>query len=202
MQAARGAGLEWGLAEESGRTAYWLAAHGFPLLFSAVLTARDIFDVVDDDELRCGTLTPKNSDKVLCPLVTGTYLSDCGKSPHAPRRFSRLAQPLLLLPFTARIATPEYCLRQTWASVECITDGTNLWLSKENELDLTATMADVLIETVPLPTTPPIAHATQHGEISPQEWDKLKTLAATIWVPESEESRKFGAGGADDSKNS
>ncbi|MHC4974961.1 MAG: DUF3726 domain-containing protein [Planctomycetota bacterium] len=76
-RAARGAGLDWGIAEEAGKAARWLTAHGLPgpELLAQLLTRNEGKSY---DEL-----APVSTDDVwqaesgcLCPLIAGAALSD------------------------------------------------------------------------------------------------------------------------------
>jgi len=94
LKAARGADLPWGLAEEAAGAVFWLHQRGLPGI-SALCGYLDI----------CGHDWPDGD--ALCPLVTGTALSD-GTRPCPTQADERLdlglvKAPLLLLPFVATI---------------------------------------------------------------------------------------------------
>ena len=110
LKAARGAGFSWGLAEEAGFAAGWLAAHGMdgtgPLL--AHLTARL--------GLPADTGTPRPEpghwqsadNHALCPIKLGAAMCDAALLADGPfgrdTRLDTVAYPILLLPFLVRAA--------------------------------------------------------------------------------------------------
>ena len=102
-RAARGAGLDWGIAEEAGKATRWLTAHGLPgpELLAELLTRNEGKSY---DEL-----APVSADGVwlaksgrLCPLIAGAALSDRATELAAGRAFELgpIAFPLLLAPCT------------------------------------------------------------------------------------------------------
>ncbi len=82
-KAARGAGLDWGLAEEAGFTAEGLAARG-----------------IDGLSLLALWLAERETSPLRCPIVLGAKLADL--PPAGPLRLERVAFPALLLPLLAR----------------------------------------------------------------------------------------------------
>lgn len=82
-KAARGAGLDWGLAEEAGFAAEALAARG-----------------IDGLSLLARWLAKRTASPLRCPIALGAQLADL--PPEAPLRLERVAFPALLLPFLAR----------------------------------------------------------------------------------------------------
>ncbi len=107
-KAARGAGFEWGYAEEIGKAARWLAAFDLPgiAVLAAYLKERD-----EHPELFCrpdvsnmAHIISRNSGS-LCPVLTGAWLCDsAGTDTQASMQFELLYYPLLLVPFLAQIA--------------------------------------------------------------------------------------------------
>lgn len=88
-KAARGSGLSWGLAEEAGWAAEWLARRGLPAADWAVvwLAAR--------------------ADGAICPVEVGAALADeftCASAVMGKPLPDGLAAPGYLLPFLHRIA--------------------------------------------------------------------------------------------------
>ncbi len=79
QKAARGAGLAWGLADDAGRSARWLAAHG-------VDWASSLLALLD-------TSPPPSS----CPLLHGCLLADSAAA-HAQFTFAHIVAPVWLLP--------------------------------------------------------------------------------------------------------
>ena len=104
LKAARGAGYDWGLAEEAGAAARWLAARGLdgPAILLALLEARkDLASL----RLTEGRVTQMD-DGPVCPIVLGAYISDLGGM--APLAEVPVLRPALLLPFLrdARLGWP------------------------------------------------------------------------------------------------
>ncbi len=111
LKAARGAGMSWGLAEEAGFAAAWLARHGLdgPMAVLAQISHaqgrvwQEICPAVAPD--RFGA----TEGQVLCPITLGTALCDhaalLGLSvQEAVIRIGPVSHPLLLLPFLSDLA--------------------------------------------------------------------------------------------------
>lgn len=110
LKAARGAGFSWGLAEEAGFAAGWLAAHGIDgtACFLALLMDRL------EKSPASGTPRPlpghwQSTDQLaLCPITLGASLSDSALLADGPfrgvTRIDPVAEPILLLAFLARAA--------------------------------------------------------------------------------------------------
>lgn len=96
LKAARGAGLSWGLAEEAGFAARWLAEHG--LDWSGALLARcgaaEVAAVTLDGPMRL-------IGAGMCPLRVGAFIADAGIGGEGCE-IRDVVVPLLLLPFLAR----------------------------------------------------------------------------------------------------
>lgn len=108
VKAARGAGMSWGMAEEAGFAAGWLAKHGLdgPGALLAQLNIaenrpwRDICPIVEKDAFRSA------SGGLLCPVALGAALCDHARlmdtaTPERPLQIGPVGQPVLLLPFLA-----------------------------------------------------------------------------------------------------
>lgn len=197
FKAARGAGLDWGLAEEAGFAAGWLATRGI--------------DGVSAMEIRLRAIPPSPGIAIapghwqasvgatLCPIALGAALVDHALLPDGP--FGRhvwvgnTSMPILLLPFLARAA--EAC-RQ---GVAVVWHSQRLSVGPGGEFDLEAAraleMRDVSGLTIcssrewsgpqPLPGTLPDIH----GDVVVA----LEALALRTTVPATTASRA-GAGSA------
>lgn len=106
-KAARGGGMSWGLAEETGKAVRWLSANGFPgpQLLAELLCQNDGKPYCD--------LAPQQSEGIwharsgpLCPIVAGTLICDRAEDleTEAALRLGEVAVPLLLLPFASEAA--------------------------------------------------------------------------------------------------
>ena len=196
-QAARGVNLPWGLAQDAADAAAWLTARRLPLLISNVLVERDNLcaPIVNPPQW----LTMRAA---LCPIITGCHISDCAQE-KLPRRLYRVAQPLLLLPFIARVilnqknaktlTTPYRFIELTWHNTRLVTDGDNIDLI--NAKSLTIACADVSIR--------PIARYSFicrqcHYKTSAQEWRQLRALAKQTYVRASTQSRAGAGAGVSD----
>lgn len=104
VKAARGAGMAWGLAEEAGFAARWLAAAGLPgpeLLLRQLRAAgtADGRPEISKDAWRA------YPDRALCPITVGATLSDRAGPVDGPIQIAGLANPALLMPFLGMVAS-------------------------------------------------------------------------------------------------
>ena len=199
MLAARGAGYSWGLAEEAGKAARWLAARRLPWLLSLI----DLLAAPPGSKAPIWSteesVRPSEATASICPILAGSHIVD---SFTTQRGFyvhlSRMRQPLLLLPFLSRLANAT---RQpvvvTWKE-------TRIWLLSTTAQcrmqDLEALVVDTVDEvTVTSDETGDVSGQT-FGPIaggcpvSPRNWAALEAIAARTYVPASELSRLQGAG--------
>lgn len=205
LKAARGAGYAWGLAEEAGFAAGWLAARGIdgtaPLL--GLLTRRQ------GQRANRGTPRPtpghwrSTDEPPLCPIMLGAALLDSALLPDGP--FSRITRvdtvsaPILLLPFLARAA--QICAK----SLVIGWQGRYLLINANGDFDRMAATSwmeqkelALTIRTASEPVTLPVGHSrlpARLPEISFVVLDGLDALALRTTVPATEASR-HGAGSA------
>ncbi len=181
-RATRGAGYDWGLAEEATFAAGWLCDHGVDgadvlsrylrrvdgqAVASRMVRAWPSGDVWEGDAF---------GNPPLCPLCLGAALSDFGLPSGVEKVvISKVYAPVLLLPFIASLPTED---GKAWTIEGDITDDINptrVVIIRADAKGLSATDAK----------TPRY----------PQKEDAfLLELAQRTYVPESEASRAKGAG--------
>lgn len=196
-KAARGAGLAWGLAEEAGKTARWLATHDLPgPALLGVLLAQN-------DGLPYENLAPLTVDErwrapagCLCPLITGAALADRAATFDAGQviEFVALSYPLLLLPQAGVVAA------RLGMAVELRWAGARLTVNARQGLAVVAEagalalgQADVrcAVGVADEECQPPIHRPiVMEREVVQQ----LELLAGRTYAPSSEASRLLGAG--------
>lgn len=189
--AARGAGYSWGLAEEAGKAARWLAARRLPWqqTFLAVLgsgPAEPEF-VLDTSGIRA------KANNLISPLSLGTYIADT-RSP-LPLTLRDVRHPLWLLPSLAARA------RERRAPLEIGWDGAVVTLMDQSVSvsgDKSALWPDTILKARVdwgRKAKPPL-FVKQSGGVSvdPIIWSEIETVAARTYVPASEKSRLRGAG--------
>ena len=172
-KAARGAGLDWGLAEEAGFAARWLYARGLD-------GPASLHNFLEEEGA-------KNS-----PLVVGTTIADRA----ATVSTVPVQNPLLMLPFLY-LASNELgrTAQLSWRGFQVLVTPTGMIRGNVRELASEA-LADVSImfgddQAVPIykPTT---------MDISPTTLSGLTSLAMKTTVPATAASRAdAGAGGGD-----
>jgi len=199
MKAARGAGFSWGLAEEAGFAAGWLAARGIdgtaPLL--RLLKQRSRHPAAAG----APRLTPGfwhcSDSATLCPIATGAALLDTALLADGPlRRDIRLdpvSIPVLILPFLARTA-------QTGANALTVDmQGTSFVFARDGTLDplpasgfIGQTALAITMRTIPHLA---VGRARQPllPSISRTVLDGLNAFALQTTVPATDISRR-GAG--------
>ena len=128
-KAARACGLDWGIAEEAGKSARWLAAFNLPgpenmyrhLCGLRGLDYRDFAPNCDFEPWQA-------SGGILCPVVAGAALADRSATMLAgqPIKLGRTAYPLLLAPALGQAARfHQTAFIACWAGVrlDCYADG-------------------------------------------------------------------------------
>lgn len=201
MKAARGAGFSWGLAEEAGFAAGWLAAQGIDgaTPFLAFLT-RNL-----ERPAGFGTPIPRpghwqsvRSDP-LCPIQLGAALTDHAALPYGPfgqdTQLGPVETPLFLLPFLVRAA--QICQRTLMISWR----GGRLCITPEGAFNRLNTVAwgglsilAIRISTSPEDDMEPIAaEPTRLPSILLSTANGLASFALKTTVPASDVSRT-GAG--------
>jgi len=101
LKAARGAGMSWGLAEETAASVVWLHSRGLPGI-SALCSY-------------LGQAAAPQSPEGGCPIMTGCALFDgmmeVPETSSQPLDLGHVHAPLLLLPFVARLEPGHYWLQ-------------------------------------------------------------------------------------------
>ncbi|MEI4231637.1 DUF3726 domain-containing protein [Roseovarius sp. D22-M7] len=199
FKAARGAGLDWGEAEEAGWAAAWLSRAGLP---GPSITLALLTEAPDLARPRPAPQHWKATPGAQCPLRCGIALADFAGLPEGPGagtlHIGRVATPLMLLPFAARAAGRLGTgLHVTWDQHGALVHAANVAPQLDPVRQEGAQPADVAITAVQA-TTP---GGTVQGApppipaISLDDWRALDALALHITVPASVQSRA-GAGAA------
>lgn len=204
LKAARGAGLSWGLAEEAGAAAGWLAAQGLdglPTLLALLTTPDRAGPVPAPGHWTSTTSAP------LCPIETGAALLDRARIAAGPftreTRLAPLAFPLLLLPFIARAAA---LLDRPLALV---LPGGSLAISATGGVDATLAEKCLGVPVLALSVAPAKGTLARSSSwsgpspalpaVDPACLSRLEALALATTVPASASSR--GGAGSDLSDN-
>ncbi|WP_175544731.1 DUF3726 domain-containing protein [Roseovarius azorensis] len=199
FKAARGAGHDWGHAEEAGWAAAWLAAAGLPgpALLLAWLRETDLAAPLPARD-RWTT-----SGRRQCPLRTGVALADHAALPEGPGVtplvLENLAHPAIILPFVARAAhrIGSRLLVRCGAGMIDPCSG-RLSRTPSDSACLGTAPIDLIILREDGITTNPPTPAPHYGVISLLHWQALDALALRITVPPSAQSRTgAGAEGGD-----
>ena len=178
-KAMRGFGCPWGMAEEAGRTARWLAAHGLPgaETVAVFLTARA--------GCCAGTGHP-------CDLARAASLAD--RAGTETTVLHGIDHPLLVLGQIGLAADAlDRCFRLEWAGGEA-TVGPRALVREDGNRD------DAHVTCIPVSTMKGGDRPSPASrDIAPEAWQTLRTFADRTLVPASETSRAgAGAGVRDD----
>ncbi len=201
FKAYRGAGFSWGLSQEAGRAAAWMAMCGLP---AAGSFAELLYQT---NGIEHSTLTPVMADgnwrssagSGCCPVITGTMLSDFGWTQGRKLTLSAVYVPLILAPFVsvcAASAGTALCVSSGDVSIVLMANGrlacpgdvgfvsqetivVSEWQSSNSEID----------DTAPL---------VRRAAISDVAMERLETLAHRTYVPATELSRSGAGAGLTD----
>ena len=185
-KATRGAGFEWGHAEEAGKAARWLAKHELP---GASLLAAYLPQYANAPEHFQG----------MCPIAAGAAICDNGDAIVTQAvYFKQLAYPLLLLPYVAMLARERSLnLVISWDGERIVCNSAGICILEQSEPS-TDVATDVCCEVSGNKQQVRQGQmAKRTGQfIHESDWQVLAELAHHTYVPASEASR-LGAGPAD-----
>jgi hypothetical protein len=175
LKAARGAGLPWGLAEDAGRAAVWMARHvgAWATALLAVLEA------------------PLEKS----PLLLGGMLADYATA-GGTRNAGRVIAPLWALPNLTVIDRPAViCLDAL--EIACNPGRTPTATASADALAALpeAVLRVAYSRSAPLPDLPhALAVQFHRSSVAMADWRHLDALVQRTYVPASERSRLTGAG--------
>lgn len=203
LKATRGTGYSWGLAEETGKSARWLAAHGLPWLdpLLRVLEAAPPLErpILPED----GAEARPKAELPLCPI--GSAATSLDRAQWIARggelSFVRLARPVLMLPAAAGLARAlDAPIRLSWGTtkVTCSGGGDLALVEGDGLGDAVAERCTVSASGV----SGAMPSARSYSRIcvftvEVDGWRRLVKLAERTYVPESDRSRTKGAGAGD-----
>ena len=193
-KAARGAGLNWGYAEESGKTARWLAAHQLP---GAALLAHYLPERAARPEIYQSKHAP-------CPLLKGATLCDVGVA--EPLLPIEVVYPLLILPYLFQLSSAsQTALHLSWEGADIYCQDDRVYLNETDNL-LSASESRVLVNWLSdqedgalkniMADLEPLTKVSMGQDVESSHWQALESLAHHTYVPATEASRR-GAGPAD-----
>ncbi len=196
-RATRGAGLSWGIAEETGKATRWLASHDLPGVSLLVDVLRQ------NDAVARPDIAPQSLDGVwqatsgtLCPLVSGAALNDCAGRLSAGHsvEMANVSHPLLVVPFAAWAAIHiKAPVAVTWLDITIETDGFGLSVD-DPKVQINQTSPVTLICTSALQKSNALSAPSHRGNANQAAWQALNAFALRTYAPATEESRILGAG--------
>ena len=200
-KAARAVGLDWGLAEEAGKAARWLAAFGMPgpeilLTHLQRIEGADYAELIPD----CGREPWRSPGGLLCPVVTGAALADRSARMLTGKDFDlgRTAHPLLLVAMlgqAARHHRTAFATRWAGVQVNCLADSLQIIGVRE---DLLLAEADTVNCRQDDDAVAEIQASTLAYEIDGDIWRQIDALAFKTYVPASDASRAGAGAGLTD----
>ncbi len=200
-KAARASGLEWGLAEEAGKAARWLAAFDLPgpetmLAHLQNLAGKDYAAFIP----RCD-LEPWQADGgPLCPIVTGAALADRSAAmlDGDELRLGKTAYPILLAATLGQAARFHRCAFTTrWADLRLDCFGNGLTIEGDRGSLLLAKVDRVSCCKSDA-TAPQQVASTKAYNIDEDVFKGIEALAFETYAPASEESRAGAGAGLTD----
>ncbi len=200
-KAARASGLEWGLAEEAGKAARWLAAFDLPgpetmLAHLQSLSGKDYAAFIP----RCD-LEPWRADGgPLCPIITGAALADRSASMLQGNelRLGKTAYPILLAATLGQAARFHRCAFTTsWSGLRLDCFGHGLSIEGDRDSLLLAEVDQVRCCKSDA-TTPQQVASTGAYSIDEDIFKRIDALAFETYAPATEESRAGAGAGLTD----
>ena len=198
---ARACGLDWGLAEEAGKAARWLAAFDLPgpefmLAHLQQLAGEDYRGCIPDSSAKPWHA----SGGLLCPIITGAALADRSAQMLDGEVFSLgpTAYPLLLAATVGQAARCHQTVFTTaWAGVRvsCFENGLSI---DGDQDDLLLTRVDTATCRQDNLSTPQRLPSTLAYTIDSEIVQRIDELAFKTYAPATEESRAGAGAGLTD----
>ena len=200
-KAARACGLDWGITEEAGKAARWLAAFKLPgpetlLAHLQNLAGRDYSAFIPD----CSAQPWQSSAGPQCPIITGAALADRSAQMLEGKIFELglTAYPLLLAATVGQAARCHGAVFTTaWAgvAVSCFENGLSIDGNRDDlllsQVAAVSCRQNVLSAPQQLPST--LAYA-----IDDDIFKRIDELAFQTYAPATEESRAGAGAGLTD----
>lgn len=200
-KASRSRGLDWGIAEEAGKAARWLAAFNLP----GPETLLEHLQQLSGDEYRsmipdCARDPWQAPGGLMCPIITGAALADRSAQMLDGRcfRLAATAYPLLL---AATVGQAARCHRRVfttaWAGVRvsCFESGLSI---EGNRDDLTLSRVEAVTCQLDDLQQPQRLPSTLAYAIDQSIFKRIDQLAFQTYAPATEESRAGAGAGLTD----
>jgi hypothetical protein len=188
-KAARGAGLDWGLAEEAGKAAGWMYIRGInaaSALVKAISSAPSPAPICGDDNW--GGQTP------ICPIHTGAALVDYAGLNALPSRITNLRQPVMIIPFLAMAADLMGCQFDLLCNDIRLSVTAQAIIGAADDLCALTGLDCATVQITAAAITAQPDHKPQFAVVDPSAIAALDALGARTYVPATESSRQSGAG--------
>lgn len=200
-KAARACGLEWGIAEEAGKAARWLAAFDLP----GPETMLNHLRLIAGEEYRaytpnCERQPWQASGGILCPIITGAALADRSASMLEGNtiELGRTAWPLLLAATLGQAARyHQTAFTSCWAGVRVDCFGNGISISGERESLLLPEVPKVCCCSEEI-SGPQQKASTLAYEIDEEIFREIDALAFKTYAPATEASRAGAGAGLTD----
>jgi len=200
-KAARACGLDWGIAEEAGKAARWLAAFQLP---GPEIMLAHLQNLRGQDYRRCipdCSLEPwQAGGGLLCPIITGAALADRSAQMldgHA-FRLGKTAYPLLLAATLGQAARHHDTAFVTcWAGIRLTCFGHGLQILGPRD-DLLLAEVDQVSCREDHMARAELQASTLAYEIDEAEFGQIEALAFETYAPATEESRAGAGAGLTD----
>lgn len=197
-KAARGGGLDWGLADEAGKAARWLASVGLPgpQVLSQLLKRNDgkFFEALCPIETT-GLWQARSGE--LCPLIAGASLVDRAEQMSTLQgiHLGKIALPMLILPFVARAAGRTGSdIEVSWPGVRIVCRSASIDIEAEKDALGVDLVDSVIVRAAQFAGDYRVVTSNESRAVDTESWAALTRLAHRTLVPASEASRA-GAGG-------
>ena len=200
-KSAQAVGLEWGIAEEAGKAARWLAAFGLPgpeSTLTHLLRLRGMDYRVFVPDVNANPWKSKNG--LLCPIITGAAIADRSAQLLEGKKIEleQTAYPLLLAATIGQAARCHKAVFTTsWAGVRvsCFENGLSIVGSQDDLVLQQAEKVTIYQENLKTPQALPSTLAYPIGE---DTFKRIDTLAFETYAPATEESRAGAGAGLTD----